>query len=101
MSRNSRRWLLIVLSACIALLAVGADLGLRNQNYRIHKIDFIVWDNQHENQAGLSREEFAEYLRQCGARVESSAALWTVRYDGLFEHKTWSFPFAEPKTNSR
>lgn len=99
MSRNSRRWLLIALFACIAVLGIGTIFTLRNQNYRLQKIDFIIWDNQHENAANLTREQFADYLQQCGARVESSAALWTVRYDGFLDHQTWSFAFAQPKSS--
>ena len=101
MSRNSHRWLIIALSVCVALLGIGTVFTLRNQNYRLHKIDFIIRDNQHENMANLTREQFTDYLQQCGARVESSSPLWTVRYDGILDHKTWSFPFAEPKTSSQ
>lgn len=101
MSRNSRRWLLSVLSVCVAVPGIGTILGLRYQAYRLHKIDFIVWDNQHENMANLTRTQFAEYLQQSGARVDSSVPLWTVRYDGLLDHKTWSFTFVEPKSDSQ
>jgi hypothetical protein len=99
MSRNSHRWLIIVLSVSVALLGIGTVSTLRNQNYRLHKIDFIIWDNQHENMANLTREQFADYLQRCGARVKSSAALWTVHYDGFLDHQTWSFAFAEPKSD--
>ena len=72
-----------------------AGFGItRYQNYRISKIDFIIWDSEHENVANLSREQLGEYLRQCGAHVETSALEWSVRYYGLFRRKTWTLSFA-------
>ncbi len=97
MRRVSRKWLLIALTLCVVLLVVAIPVS-RFQSYRISKIDFIIWDNQHENAANLSREQFTDYLQRCGARIDSSAPQWTVHYDGFFQHRAWTFPFAAPAT---
>jgi hypothetical protein len=101
MSRVPRRWLLIGPSACVVLLVFGAIVVSRYQDYRINKINSIISDNQHENVASFSREHFTAYLAACGARVDSSAPQWTVHYDGLLEHRAWSFPFVAPTSNSQ
>ena len=97
MRRVSRKWFIIALTLCVVLLVVAIPVS-RFQSYRISKIDFIIWDNQHENAANLSREQFADYLQRCGANIDSSAPQWTVHYDGLFQHRAWTFPFAAPAT---
>ena len=99
MSHISKKRLLIVLSVCVAILVFGAVLVSGYQKYRIDKINFIISDNQHENVANLSREQFTHYLTACGARVDSSEIQWAVHYDGLFEHREWSFPFVAPQKN--
>ncbi len=99
MRRVSRKWLLIALTLCVALLLLAIPVS-RSQSYRINKINFIIWDNQHENVANLSREQFTDYLQRCGARIDSAGPQWTVHYDGLFHHRAWTFAFAAPATES-
>ena len=70
--------------------------GFRFQSYRIHKIEFIIWENQHENIFGLSREQFSDYLRKCGANVDSSTDKWTVHYKGFLCYREWTFTYASP-----
>ena len=99
MSIISRIWLSVtLLFAAVALLAAFAIS--RYQHYRTNKIEFIIWDNQHENVADLTKTQFTEYLHACGAHIDSSKPDWIVRYDGFFEHRTWAFPYAAPKTTS-
>ena len=99
MSRSSRKWLFIALAICCVFLLVLIPIS-RFESYRINKLEFIIWDNQHENAANLSREQFTDYLQRCEARIDSSAPQWTVRYDGLFHHRTWTFPFSAPTKNT-
>ena len=101
MNRVSSKWLLITLALCSVVL-VAAVSNSRYQGYRVSKIEFIIWDNQHENVANLSREKFTEYIQLCGGRIDSSTQEWTVRYDGFFLHRSWAFPFVPPsKETSR
>jgi hypothetical protein len=86
--------------AVCAVLLVAGFLIARYQSYRIGKIDFIIWDNQHANDAGLSREKLTDYLQHCGANVDSSASKWSVSYDGFFQHRAWNFPFVSPPKDS-
>ena len=68
----------------------------RYQGYQVSKIDFIIWDNLHENVANLSQDKFTEYLQLCGGRIDSSTQQWTVQYDGLFHRRSWVFSFVPP-----
>jgi hypothetical protein len=95
MRRFSRKSLFVALAIC-CVVATSLILVSRYQNYRINKIDFIIWDNQNGNVANLSAEQFTDYLLSCGAHIESSAPQWRVRYDGLFYHRTWTFSFHAP-----
>ena len=100
MSRTSRKWLLIGLTLCLVLFAVALPVS-SFQRYRSSKIDFIIWDNQHENHASLSREQFTDYLEKCGASsIDTSGSKWTVRYDGFFRHRAWTFSFVQPPKDS-
>ena len=96
--RSPRKWFLIALTICSGFLLVLIPIS-RFESSRIHKLEFIIWHNQQENVAHLSPEQFTDYLQLCRARVDSSAPQWTVRYDGLFHHRTWTFPFSAPPKN--
>jgi hypothetical protein len=99
MNRASRKWLITALILGGLSLFV-AFATFRYQNYRIGKINFIILDNQRENVAGLSSEEFTRYVQQCGGSLDSSTAPWTARYDGVFQHREWTFVFATPQVES-
>lgn len=96
MNRASRKWLITALIlGGLSLLVLFATF--RYQNDRISKINFIILDNQQKNVAGLSSEEFTRYVEQCGGSLDSSTAPWTARYDGVFQHREWTFVFATPR----
>ena len=73
MNRAFRKWLTTALILGGLFLFV-AFATFRYQNYRIGKINFIILDNQRENVAGLSSEEFIRYVQQCGGSLDSSTA---------------------------
>lgn len=95
MNVRPRKWLpisiVLVTAILLALFAIW-----RFQTYRISKISFILWDNQHDNVAHLTKEQLADYLQHCGAYVDNSAPIWGVRYDGFLQHIVWVFHYAEP-----
>jgi hypothetical protein len=99
MRATSKKWLLIILlfavTSLVALFAMSSY-----QSFRIHKIDFIIVDNQHDNVAGLTKSQLTDYLHACEANLDTSASNWVVRYDGFFQHQSWTFPYAAPKTTA-
>jgi hypothetical protein len=96
MNRASRKWLITALIlGGLSLLVLFATF--RYQNDRISKINFIILDNQQKNVASLSGEEFTRYVEQCGGSLDCSTAPWTARYDGIFQHREWTFVFANPR----
>ncbi len=95
MNQVSRKWVLTVLILC-TLVLLAAFATFRYQSYRIGKIGFIIWDNQHGNAASLSPEDFTGYIQQCGGDLDASTPRWTVRYRGVFQQREWTFTFAAP-----
>ena len=101
MNGTPRKWLFTALIFGVLVLAAALATS-RYQRYRMSKISFIIWDNEHENAAGLSREDLIRYIQQCGGSVDPSNTRWTVRYDGVFQHREWTFTFAAaPAASSR
>lgn len=100
MSPRSRKWLSTAIPLITTLL-VGLFAVWSVQTYRINKINLIIWDNQHGNDAHLTTEELADYFRRCGASVDNSGPVWGVRYEGFLQHRVWIFCYPEPETTSR
>jgi hypothetical protein len=96
MNVMSRRWLRITVLLVITIL-LGVFAIWHFQTYRINKISFIIWDNQHDNLANLTKEQFADYLQHCGALVDNSESFWGVRYDGFLQHRVWVFRYIDPQ----
>ena len=99
MNSASRKRLIITLALCVVFLGLTILVD-QYESYRSAKIDFIIYDNQHENSAKLSSEQLADYIHRCGALIDSAAPQWTVHYNGFFRQKVWSFPFAAPVTET-
>jgi hypothetical protein len=100
MNGTSRKWLFTAVTFGVLVLLTGLAIS-SYQRYRMSKISFIIWDNQHENAAGLAREDLVRYIEQCGGSVDSSIGRWTVRYNGVFQHREWTFRFASPPASTR
>jgi len=88
-----------VIVSVILVFAVGFEYWM--QVYQIHKITFIIQDNQHENNASLTKERLARYLTDCGAKVDSTGSTWIVDYNHLLFHKHWEIHFSEPISESK
>jgi len=82
----------------VVAIFLAVLVASRFQNCSVNKINFIIFDNQHENVASLTPEQLAEYIHYCGAHVSITASTWVVHYDGLFQHRSWKFPYAMPRT---
>ena len=98
MSHPLRKWLIILLSLISVAFLTAALLEASHQRDRIRKIDLITRVYQEDDRL-VTREQFTDYLRECGARVESSGEHWTIYYDGYFERGVWSVHFGASKLN--
>jgi hypothetical protein len=80
-------WLSLFTVAIIGAFLLGI---YKFQNYRAHKIDFILWDRSHENAAKLSEAELAQYLEACGADVVNSGGELRISYNSTFVRRSWT-----------
>ena len=84
-----------VIASALVVLAIGSVITLaawRYQNYRIQKIDFIVWDRAHDNTASLSESGFVVYVQACGAEAVRADNHLRISYRGIFSSKQWTVP---------
>lgn len=82
---------ILVLALVLALLAGAvAFAASRYQRYRVQKIEFIVWDREHDNVADLTDADLIRYVQACGAETVRSRDRLHISYRGLFRTREWT-----------
>jgi hypothetical protein len=75
------------------MISVVAGLILfasyKYQHYRVQKIEFILWDRQHQNDAQLTDSDLIRYVEACGATTAKSEGHVNISYRSVFIQKNW------------
>lgn len=70
---NPRSKIAAVIAACTVIgISALFYVSYIFQNDRVHKIDFILWDREHENIAHLTDSDLIRYVEVCGATTAKS-----------------------------
>jgi hypothetical protein len=80
-----KKFAITVLAVVVLVATIAAY-----QDYRFHKIDFIIQDRQHNNVASLSKPDFIRSVQECGATVLDSGTTMQISYSGIFIRKSWT-----------
>ena len=80
-----------VLVLFVALVASALTYAAsRYQGYRIQKIEFIIWDREHENSAQLGDTDLIRFVQACGADTVKSGGRLRIWYHGIFQTREWA-----------
>ena len=87
--KTKKEWIL----ACvvIAVVCAGALTYATRwiQRFRMEKIEFIVWDREHNNDMQLSQSDFVKYIEACGATVRRTDERLHISYRTFFCDRDW------------
>jgi hypothetical protein len=86
-----RAKIIVATFALLAIIVAGfVFLTWRYQKFKREKIEFILWDRNHANVAGLSEAELMRYILACGATARTDEKQIHISYDTTFVRKTWT-----------